>query len=68
MEEDTAAAATVLCPYFPGQLAFTRLHRLCDRMVVMDWRPEWEERAEQGVFPPLGPAEWQVAFMHVAAR
>jgi hypothetical protein len=68
LEEDTAAAATVLCPYFPGQLAFTRLHRLCDRMVVMDWRPEWEERAEQGVFPPLGPAEWQVAFMHVAAR
>ena len=69
LEEEPSARATVLCPYFPAQLAFTRLHRLCDRMVVMDWVPEWEERVEQDVFAPLGPAShWQVAFIHVADR
>lgn len=69
LEEEPAACATVLCPYFPAQLAFTRLHRMSSCMIVMDWVPEWEERVEKDAFAPLGPAShWQVAFIHVVAR
>ena len=68
LEAEPKAAATVLCPYFPAELAFQRLHRMCSGMVVMEWDPSWELRAEPNASGPLGPPEWNVAFVHIPAR
>ena len=68
LEAEPKAAATVLCPYFPAELAFQRLHRMCSGMVVMEWDPSWELRAEPNASGPLGPPEWNVAFVPIPAR
>ena len=44
------------------------VHRMCSGMVVMEWDPSWELRAEPNASGPLGPPEWNVAFVHIPAR
>ena len=43
LEEEPAACATVVCPYFPGELWFQRLRLMSADMVVVPWDPSFAE-------------------------
>eukprot|EP01043_Picozoa_sp_COSAG02_P008816 COSAG02_NODE_288_length_25612_cov_29.808529_16_plen_272_part_00 len=62
LEAEPTAVATVLCPYFPGQLAFARLQRLAADILVMPWDHKWAVRPGQLGSAQVGPSVWQVAF------
>jgi len=68
LEAEPEAAATVLCPYFPGQLEFARLQRMASQVIVMEFDQAWVLRSEPSAFEPLGPASWKVSFLHIPAR
>ena len=68
LEAEPAAVATVMCPYFPGQLAFSRLQRMASDIVVAPWDNAWASRPGQLVSARIGPSVWQVAFIHIGSR
>jgi len=69
LEEDPAACATVVCPYFPGELWFQRLRLMSVDMIVVPWDPSFAEfpqgRNASGV---VGPRDWSLAFVHIPVR
>jgi len=68
LEMEPAAAATVVCPYNPADLGFTRLRRLSSKIVVLPFDQAWVCRPPKHEFGRLGPARWSVAFVHIPAR
>jgi hypothetical protein len=68
LESEPEVVATVLCPYFLGQLEFAWLQRLASQVVVMDFDQSWVLRTEPSAFGLLGPASWKVSFLHIPAR
>ena len=68
LEQDPSAAATVLCPYFPGQSYFQRLLALSDRVLVVPWDSRWGSRPQQRECGQIGPANWSVCFVSVPGR
>lgn len=68
LEAEPAAVATVMCPYFPGQLAFSRLQRMASDIVVAPWDNAWASRPGQLGSARIGPSVWQVAFIHIGSR
>lgn len=68
LEEEPAAAATVVCPYFPGQSYFQRLLALADRALVVPWDSRWGFRPQQRECGQIGPSNWSVCFVSVPAR
>jgi hypothetical protein len=68
LEMEPEAAATVVCPYFPGQPWFKRLIALADRVLLCPFDQRWVLRPQQQQSAPLGPAEWSLAFVAIPAR
>ena len=69
LEEEPAACATVVCPYFPGELWFQRLRLMSSDMVVLPWDfsfAEFPQRRDESV--AVGPRDWSIAFVHIPAR
>ena len=68
LEQEPAAAATVVCPYFPVQAWFRRLAAMAERIVVVPFNQAWVLRPQQRLSEQLGPARWNLAFMAIPAR
>ena len=69
LEEEPAACATVVCPYFPGELWFQRLRLMSSDMVVLPWDPSFAEFPQgQSRSASIGPREWSIAFVHIPVR
>ena len=68
LEMEPGAAATVVCPYFPGQPWFRRLAAMAARVLVCPFDQRWVLRPQQQQCERLGPAQWSLALLAIPAR
>ena len=68
LEQEPAASALILCPYFPAQSWFQRLMALAERAVVVPFDQEWVCRPQQQQRERIGPERWSACFVSVPVR
>ena len=69
LAEQPEACATVVCPYFPGELWFQRLRLMSSDVVVLPWMSSFAEFPHgRDASVEIGPRDWSIAFVHIPVR